>query len=531
MRMMIVHLPSPRRRTRHARLTPGAALLLLACLPAIAAGSDPAGHAADDPAAAARSHCAAHGGAILREFAELLRIPNTATDPAGLARNAAWIRDALARRGVAAQLLESPDAPPLVHGTLRITGATRTLGIYLHYDGQPVAPADWTQPPFEPTLRDGDLAAGGVRIPWPGDDEPWRPDWRLYARSSSDDKAPVAAILAALDAVRAAGIPLRSNLVFLMEGEEESGSDHLGDALARHAGLLEADVWLICDGPVHQSRRPQLVFGVRGYAGLEITVLGANRHLHSGHYGNWAPNPALELARLLASMKDADGEVLIEGFHAFTRPIEPAVREAAATIPPFEDALREELGLARTEGGGASYLDRMLVPSLNVRGLQGGAVGEAARNVIPSSATASLDLRLAAGNEPERMLDLVEDHVRRQGFHVVHAPPSPEERLAHARIAVVERRGGYPAVRTPVDLPVSRWVQDAARRAAGDRLILMPTLGGSLPLYLFEARLATPLVIVPIVNHDNNQHGPDENLRLGNLTEGAALMAALMATD
>jgi acetylornithine deacetylase/succinyl-diaminopimelate desuccinylase-like protein len=484
-----------------------------------------------EPVDAARSWLEAHGARLLRDYAAFLEIPNSKNDPAQLRINAEWIRDALAARGAEMEVVEIEGAAPLVTGTLRAEGAKRTLGLYAHYDGQPVDPERWTHGPWSPTLYTRAMEDGGEPRPFPADGEPLVGEWRLYGRSSSDDKAAFGALLAALDALRAAGLPLRSNLVFLFEGEEENSSPHLGDYLDRYGDRLQADVWLISDGPVHQSRRPQLVFGVRGITELEITVYGANRYLHSGHYGNWSPNPAILLSRLLASMKDDEGRVTIQGFYEGTVPAGPALREAAASIPPFEDDLRSEFGLAATEADNAPYLDRMLIPSLNVRGLRSATVGETARNIVPREATASIDIRLAAGNDPVVMLDLVEAHVRRQGYLIVREEPTPEERLAHPKIAKVTRDVGYPAVRTPLDLPVMRWVRARAEEAADDPLVLMPTLGGSLPLYLFEERLRRPLVIVPMVNHDNNQHAPDENLRIANLEYGVALLAALFGSE
>lgn len=519
------------RKVRHALQL---VLIVLVAVEAAAASPAAAPDAAPPAVAAARGYWADHGAERLAEFAELLSIPNVAADPDGLRRNAAWIRDAFARRGAAAELLAVEGSPPAVYATLPAAGATRTVGIYAHYDGQPVDPEHWAQSPWAPTLYTRAIEAGGTPRPLPAAGESIDPEWRLYARSASDDKAPVAALLAALDALagpEAANLPRRSNLVFLFEGEEEAGSPHLGALMERYRERLAADVWLIWDGPVHQSRRPQLVFGVRGVAGLEITVYGADRELHSGHYGNWVPNPALALAHLLASMKDTDGRVTIAGYYDSMAPVEPAVAAAAAALPPFEDDLRRELGLAATEGGAARYLDRLLVPSLNVRGLASAGVGAAARNVVPATATASLDLRLVPGEDPAAMLDLVEAHVRRQGYFIVRAAPTREERLAHPLLAKVERLGGYPAVRTRLDDPAAGWVRGVAERVAGGELIVMPTLGGSLPLYVFVEKLGAPIVIVPIVNHDNNQHAADENLRLGNLAYGIELAAALFTAE
>lgn len=496
-----------------------------------------------DPVQAARQYRQAHEAEILRDYADLLRIPNVASDTENIRKNAEAIRDLLAARGVQTELWTLPDrpeVPPIVYG--RIDGSTpegdaergfiRTLGIYVHYDGQPVDPSQWTATePWKPALYSGPVEAGGEPLPFPGPGEPVDPEWRLYARAAGDDKAPIPAILAALDAFREAGIRPTSNLVFFFEGEEEAGSAHLEELMRAHRDELRVDAWLICDGPVHQSRRPQLVFGVRGYTGVDLTVYGAARYLHSGHYGNWAPNPGLRLAHLLASMRTPDGRVLIDGFGDSTVPPTEAEREAIAALPDYDDELRRELGLAETERDDAPLAERILHPSLNVRGMESGAVGDRARNVIPTTATASIDIRLGKGNRPEAMQELVEAHIRGEGYHVVREDPDMETRLAHPRIAKVVRRHGYPAARTSMDSPVARRVIAAARRAAGEELVLLPTLGGSLPLYLFVEVLEAPVVIVPIANHDDNQHAPDENVRMGNLWYAIELMAAMFTME
>ena len=473
----------------------------------------------------------AHEAEILRDFAELLAIPNVASDAINIRRNADYIRAELQKRGVAAELWTIPGAPPIVYGTLETPGAERTLGIYVHYDGQPVDAEEWTHPPFEPTLLSAPIEDGGEVLPLPAPGEPVDPEWRLYARASGDDKAPLSALFTALDALREAGLSRTSNLVFLFEGEEEAGSPHLSAYFDRHRDRLNVDLWLICDGPVHQSRRPQLVFGVRGVVGFEITVYGATRNLHSGHYGNWSPNPAMMLSQLLASMKDTEGHVVIPGFYDSTVPPGELERAAIAALPEVDPSLRRELGLAQSEAGNAPLAERILLPSLNIRGFESGAVGEKSRNVIPNVATASLDVRLVKGNDPQAMLDLIETHVRAQGYHIVREEPDHETRLAHPKIARIVRSTGYTAARTEMDLPVAQSVVAAARRASPEPLILLPTLGGSLPLYLFTEKLGQPVVIVPIANHDNNQHAPDENLRLANLWYGIDLMAELLTME
>jgi acetylornithine deacetylase/succinyl-diaminopimelate desuccinylase-like protein len=487
--------------------------------------------AADPAVDAARAYRTAHAAEILGDYARFLEIPNVARDLPNIERNAEVLVQGLRQRGVTAELWRIEGVPPIVYGHKNVPGATRTIGIYLHYDGQPVDTAAWTSDPWTPTLRTASLEAGGTARPLPRPGEVVDPEWRLYARAAGDDKAPWSALTTALDALAEANIQATSNLVFFFEGEEEAGSTHLEDYMRAHRDALDVDIWLICDGPTHQSRQPQLVFGVRGVTGLEITTYGATRYLHSGHYGNWAPNPGLALAQLLASMKNADGDVVIDGFYDSTVPMDAAERRAVAAIPDIDASLRRELGLAATDGRNAPLAERLRKPSLNIRGMVSGAIGDAARNVIPNQATASLDVRLVRGNEPEAMLDTVEAHIKKQGFHIVRETPDRATRLKHPKIARVVREPGYPAAGADLKDPRVQPVIAAARRAAGEELILLPTLGGSLPLYLFSELLDAPVVIVPIANHDNNQHAPDENLRVGNLWYGIDLMAALLTME
>ncbi len=512
------------KHTGRDRLAPptAVALALLVALPCPAASQDAA-------IEAARSWRQAHEAEIVNAFAELLAIPNVAGDSANIRRNAEYIAAELEERGAEMELWTLPGASPLIFGELPAEGAERTLGVYVHYDGQPVDESRWTHGPWEPTLYDGDMAAGAEPIPFPEAGDEVDPEWRIYARSAGDDKAPLAALMGALDALEAAGIRRTSNIKFLFDGEEEAGSGHLDEYIDAHRDRLDVDVWLFCDGPVHQSGRPQLTFGVRGVTGMEVTVYGPLRPLHSGHYGNWSPVPGQMLAELLATMKDEDGTVTVDGFYDTVEPIGDAERRALDNLPGYDEELKRELGLAWTEGEPETLAERLLLPSLTIRGLQSGNVGEKARNIIPATATATLGIRLVKGNDPEHMKDLVEAHIRAQGFHIVREEPDRQTRLRHRKIAKVRRGGGYVASRTEMDVPVVRQVVSAARRAAGgDDLVLMPALGGSLPLYLFTRNLDEPAMIVPIANHDDNQHAPDENLRLGNLWYGIDLYAAIL---
>jgi acetylornithine deacetylase/succinyl-diaminopimelate desuccinylase-like protein len=260
--------------------------------------------------------------ALLTEYAAFLSLPNTMNDTASLTANAHFIVNMMKNRGIAnARLLygKSPKAIPAVFGEIKVPNATKTLVFYAHYDGQPVNPDKWAEglSPFHPQLMTTSLEKGGKMIDFPKENDPLSMDARIYGRASSDDKAGVFSIITAYDALRQSGISPTVNVKFFFEGEEEKGSTHLDEILEVNKDLLKADLWIIADGPLHASGRKQIVFGVRGDVNVHMTIYGAKRPLHSGNYGNWAPNPAWKLTRLLATMKDDNGRVLIDGFYDF----------------------------------------------------------------------------------------------------------------------------------------------------------------------------------------------------------------------
>ena len=477
-----------------------------------------------------RNYREANEARIVGELRDLLAIPNNASDSLNIRRNADFLVAMLSKRGVSARLLHADGSPPVVYGELNAPGATRTIVLYAHYDGQPVDSSRWASSPWIPLLRSRALQQGGVEIPFPTGAAKVDPESRIYARSASDDKSPIVAVAAALDALTAAGIPRSVNLKIFLEGEEEAGSDHLRDMLTRHASLLKADAWLFLDGPVHQSRKQQIVFGVRGVMGLNLTVYGPTRPLHSGHYGNWAPNPNAGLAHLLASLRDLDGRILIPGFYDDVRPPTTAERAAIAAVPAVDARLRAELGLAETEANDAPLLERLLLPALNIGGLAGGRTGAGGANLIGTESSAYVDFRLVPNQSPLRIRQQVDDFLRKSGWHVVKAVPDSVTRATHTRIVRVDwSDSGYPANRTALDLPVSQALIRTASQILGEPVITVPTLGGSLPLYHFAEVLGAPLITVPIVNHDNNQHGENENLRIQNLWDGIELLAGILA--
>ena len=479
-----------------------------------------------DPAAVAkqaRAWRASHEREILSEFAELVSIPNLASDTSNIQRNAEAIRTMCEKRGLVVKLLTLEGAPPVVVANLAAPNAKRTIAFYAHYDGQPVDASQWKSEPWKPVIRDN-----------AGNDVDWRnaktidPEWRLFARAAGDDKAPIMAMLTALDALRASGIKPSINLRFVFEGEEEAGSPHLASYLKKFADELRADAWLFCDGPVHQSRRMELVFGARGTLGLDLTVYGPIKGLHDGHYGNWVPNPIVRLTHLIDSMRDETGRILIKGFYDEVSLPSAAEKEALSKIPEVEADLRREFEIGVTEGNGKPLNELLMLPGLNLRGIESGHVGAQASNTIPTEARASIDFRLVPNETPESIKPLVEHHLESQGYTIVREPPETATRLAKSKIVKVDWGAGYPASRTSLDLPFSRELANIMS-AAGHDPVRLPTAGGSLPMDLFQHDNNIPVIAFPIANHDDNQHAANENLRLQNLWDGLEVFAAFFS--
>lgn len=471
-----------------------------------------------------------HEDEIIYELNSLLAIPNTANDEPNIQRNAALLVEMLRRRGFQTQLLPIAGRGPIVLGQLNTTGAERRLIFYCHYDGQPVEASGWTgTKPFGPALRTDSIEAGGRLIPFPTAADAYRDEWRIYARSSADDKAPIVAVLAALDALKGSNIPVAVNVKLVLDSEEEAGSPHLEQTLLRYKQPLTGDLLICADGPIHQSGGQQINFGNRGVIEIKLTVYGPIRPLHRGHYGNWAPNPAMRLAQLLATMKDTTGRVLIRGFYDDVAPLGPTDKQALQAAPAHDFELRKEFGIGEPDGNGETLLQLVTEPSLNIDGLQSGWTGEQAKTIVPDRATAWLDMRLVKNIQPDRQVERLREHIRAQGYTVVDHDPTSQERARFPRIARVESEGGYPAAGTSMDLPVSRALIRVVDEASAETLIKLPPLGGSVPMYIFE-ELGLPAITVPMVNFDDNQHGPNENLRIGNLWRGMQVYGALAAT-
>ncbi len=468
---------------------------------------------------------------LIGEYRRFVAIPDVSNDSANIPLNAAFIQQMMEQRGIESEVLHgtTPGVNPAVYGEIRVPHGQKTIAFYAHYDGQPVNPKQWAEglQPFQPVFITEPIDHGGTIVNYQ-QGQAVNDDWRLTGRASADDKAGVMTILNAYEAMKKSGMALTNNIKFFFEGEEEIGSPHLHEIFQNNKEKLSADVWIIVDGPRDVSGKKTIIFGARGYVNLALTVYGAKRPLHSGNYGNWAPNPAMRLSQLLATMADDQGKILIKGFYDDMLPLTKEEHEAISKIPDAGKTLSKELGVASPDGGGEPFLELLSMPSLNIQGIQSANTGKLTAAVIPATADATLDLRLVPGNELERQVQKVKDHIESKGYHIIDHDPTDQERSQFGHLIKFATVSGYNAQRTSMSLPIAQSVIKAVQSTTDYPLLLKPMLGGSLPLYRFERDLKTKTVVVPVVNYDNNQHAENENVQLKFLWEGIETMAAIM---
>jgi acetylornithine deacetylase/succinyl-diaminopimelate desuccinylase-like protein len=465
-----------------------------------------------------------------REYLDLLALPNDAINPADIERNVAFLERAFQNRGFTTRRLDNHGKPLLFAEWPKHRNGAKTVLYYMHLDGQPAVDREWSQPsPWQPVVKK--RAAGGAWQTVASDAlfaPALDPELRVFARSASDDKAPILMLLAAFDGLRAAGAEPANHIKVILDSEEEKGSPSIRPVVEANRDLLACDALIIQDGPRHQSERPTIVFGNRGAAHVALTVYGPRQPLHSGHFGNYVPNPAIRLARLIASMKDDGGRVTIAGYYDRVQ-LTAADRRILAETGDDEPAIRRRTGIKSAELVGANLQEALQYPSLNVRGLAAASVGDKASNIIPHQATADLDLRTTPETPPDYLFGLLQGHVAAQGYHLIPGPPSDEDRAAYDKLATLTMDAGSRAVRTPVESPLGKWayaaLQRTSTRGAPVRIRMM---GGSVPTDSLVEVLGAPFVIIPLVNGDNNQHTFDENMRIGHYVEGIQAMTAML---
>ena len=462
-----------------------------------------------------------------KEYREFLSLPNDANKQDELIPNMIWCEEAFQRRGFTTERLKTKRLP-LILAEKKYSGAKNTVLFYIQIDGQPVDPSKWFQEgPFIPTLKKQVKKDKWEIIPWESLYKNYDDDWRIFARSASDAKGPINSFLIALDIIAEKGIEPDYNIKVIMDMEEEMGSPNLPPTVKKFRKKLKADRLVILDGPRHPSNEPTLTFGARGIVTIQLKVHGPKFPQHSGHYGNYVPNPAVRLSQLIASMKDDDGKVTIPGYYDGITISEEA-RTIMSAVPDDEKFIRKSIGISESDKVANNYQESIQYPSLNVRGMQSGWVEKEVRTIIPSYALAEIDVRLVKETDPNRMIKLIKNHIKSQGYYIIDRDPKDNERSKYNKIASFNYRIGYQAFRTPVNSEIAYWLRAAIVNGFGKEPIIKRTSGGSIPISPFVNTLNIPAVTVPTVNPDNNQHSPNENLRVGNLIESIRTHVSLL---
>ncbi|HEX7839397.1 MAG TPA: M20/M25/M40 family metallo-hydrolase [Kofleriaceae bacterium] len=465
-----------------------------------------------------------------REYLELLALPDDAIHPADIQKNVEFLERAFGKRGFQTRRLDNQGKPLLLAEWPKRLAGAKTVLYYMHLDGQPVVDREWSQPsPWQPVVKRRNAAGAWEVVSSDALLAPaLDPELRVFARAASDDKAPIMMFLAAFDGLRAMGAEPANNIKVLLDSEEEKGSPAMRAVAEANKALLRCDALVIQDGPRHPSERPTIAFGNRGDAHVTLVVYGPRQPQHSGHFGNYVPNPAIRLARLLASMKDDQGRVTVAGYYDRVQ-LSAAEKQILAQTGDDEAAIRRRTGIKAAESVGPNLQEALQFPSLNVRGMAAASIGDKAANIIPHQAIADLDLRTTPETPPDYLFGLLENHVQAQGYHLVTGPPTDEDRATYDKLATLTMDSASRAVRTPLDAPLGKWAYAAlaqgSQRGAPVRIRMM---GGSVPTDSLVEVLGVPFVIIPLVNGDNNQHTFDENMRVGHYVEGIRAMVSML---
>ncbi|GLU51329.1 M20/M25/M40 family metallo-hydrolase [Dyadobacter frigoris] len=467
----------------------------------------------------------------LEELKDYVSIPNDALVAEDIDKNLAWSEKAFAKRGFKTDILKTGKLP-LFSAEKTYPKNTKTVLFYFHLDGQAVRPTEWFQKdPYMTVLKEKSADGSFKEIDWNLlKDGKINDEWRIFARSTSDDKGPIVMLLQALDILAAQKQQPPFNVKVVLDCEEEKGSPGLKAALAEYKTQLMADFLIVMDGPMHATNRPTLTFGCRGGTGFSLTTYGAITQQHSGHFGNYSPDPTFSLAKIISTMKDDDGRVLVDGFYDGIKFDAEAVKLMAA-VPDNLLEINDRLQIAEAEKVGKNYQESMQYPSLNIRGLKAAVTGKGGGSIIPEEALAEFGIRLVPETEGAHMTSLVKKHIEKQGYTVVDHVPTKQERMAHKKLVFMSNGGaGSPAFRTEVNSPIGNWLRKSVTENFTEQPVIIRIMGGSVPVVPFIQTLGVPAVIVPMVNMDNNQHSPNENLRIGNLRMGIKTCLSILTT-
>ncbi|WOK07949.1 M20/M25/M40 family metallo-hydrolase [Imperialibacter roseus] len=468
--------------------------------------------------------------ATLKKHREFVSLPNVASDSDGIMKNYEWVKKELEQQKFTVKMLESSTLP-LMLAERTVSKKAKTILFYLHIDGQPVNAANWDQEdPFTPVLKQLDSQGNWSTIDWKNLDGAIDPEWRIFGRAAADDKAPIMMMLTAVELLDKAKIKLGVNIKIIFDPQEEAGSEAFLSTLDQYKADYAADYMIIMDGPAHPTNQPTLTFGCRGNATCSITTYGAKLPQHSGHYGNYVPNPIFTLSHLLASMKDENGRVLVDGYYDGIE-MTPTVTALLSQVPDDNEDIRKGLVIHEAEKVGNNYQEALQYPSLNVRHIDTSWKGPGLKTIIPEQVTAYIDVRLVAETDGGEQLEKIRKHIEKQGFLVLDRAPTDEERLTNQKIATFKTNGFVNAFRTDMEAPIGQKLRAAIAKEFGTPPVSIRTMGGTVPIIPAINTLGIPAIIVPMVNMDNNQHNPNENIRIGNISQGIKMCMAILTME
>lgn len=463
---------------------------------------------------------------ILTFHREFVSLPNVSDDHDDMMKNVAFVRHEFEERGFDVRLLESTSLPVFLAERV-VDPSLKTVLFYFHLDGQPVNAANWDQPdPFTPVLKEKREGEWTI-IDWDRIEGDIDPEWRVFGRAAADDKGPITMMLYALSHLQKENISPAYNIKIILDLQEEVSSHGFLSTLEDYKKDYAADYMIIMDGPAHHSNRPTLTFGCRGIVTCSITTYGAKLPQHSGHYGNYAPNPVFSLAHILSSMKDRNGRVAIPGYYHGIH-LSDAERKILTAVPDDQRSIKHALLLHRCDGVAHTYQEALQYPSLNVRHIETSWKGPGLKTIIPEVATAHIDVRLVSETDGDDQIEKIKSYLISDGYHVIDHDPTDEERLAHPDI--VKFLSGEPmnAFRTDMDSEIGQKLNEVLVNTFGEEPVRIRSMGGTVPIIPAVTRLKIPAIIVPMVNMDNNQHNPNENMRIGNIVDGIRMCSAIL---
>ncbi len=460
----------------------------------------------------------------------LVSIPNLPSVKENMFKNIQWVKTHFEHLDFKVSQLESSTLP-VVLAEKTVAENAKTLLFYFHLDGQAINPANWDQEdPFVPELKQITAQGAWESIPWTQLENKVDDEWRIFARSAADDKAPIIMMLSALEILEQQKQQHDFNIKIIFDLEEEYSSHGFLSTLNQYKNRYQADYMIIMDGPAHSSNEPTLTFGCRGIATCAITTYGSKLPQHSGHYGNYVPNPVFSLSRLLTSMKDENGKVLINGYYENIQ-LSDEVTQALYRVPDNIEKINADLGIVSPEKVGNTYQESLQYPSLNVRQIGTSWKGEKLKTIIPEHASAYIDVRLVTETDGAQQLQKIKDHIVAQGYYVIDRDPTDQERLTYPKIVKFIASSKVNAFRTAIDSEIGQQLKRSLENAFGKAPVTIRTMGGTVPIVPAINTLNIPAIIVPMVNMDNNQHNPNENIRIGNIRQGIKICLSILKTS